>query len=279
MVDNKKIAETAKADPGTATRTSPASPAETVIVPTVSDVKNPATSAAKTDNIAEHVEATKKSVEAANASAEAVAKAQPFVKADEKLAKAPTADERLREQINRVHESAVKYNESVVGEKKASHETGVNTKPEVSRVAPLTGELRADPEDDSYITPGKTLAPLTPKPGEAPIEYELSPLVIAPLTGEIKRMDEVSYPTPGHVKNPDSLMSGADMKILTLDSKKTPFGVPEGHQTSLLRANEEMWKNDEAARHDQKARAAEIADALVSSDGLRRTRRAQKNLR
>lgn len=304
MVDNKKVAKTAEesaaadakarsdvetnkatatqpnADKGTVVRTPQSSPAETVLAPTVAEVKNPSLPTKAQDNIDAHVEATRKSVDAANKANEVVASAKPFEKSEEKYAKAPTPDERLKDSIERVGRSVQEYNKSAAEvEKAANSGSGVNTKREESRVAPLSGELRVDPEDDSYITPGKILAPVDPKPGEAPLPEPPLVIVIAPLTGEIKPMDETSYPTPGHVRNSDALVSDSVLKKFALDNKSSDFGTPMGHQVSLLRANEEMWKNDQAAVEDSKARAAMIAEALVSSDGLRRTRRAQKNLR
>lgn len=294
MPDNKKIDEAPKAGASAAPepkRNALDHPADKVKVPTVSEVKTAAAPSASKENIDSHVEAVAKSVEAANKSNVAVGKAEAGIKPEtEKAPPAPTADERLNKQVGAVAKSVEDYNKSVELEKKSTPETSDTTslgnktlKPEVSRVAPLTGELRHDPEDDSYVTPGKVVAARTPlDDGTAPPagpEPAPAPKVIAPLTGEVKPADEVSYPTPGHVKDPDAVVKAVDTKKFALDSKNTKFGVAEGQQVSLLHANHEAWDNEAAQREDTKAMAEALAQSMTSADGLRRTRRVQKNLR
>jgi hypothetical protein len=272
-------------------RTSADQPSEMVATPNVSEVKSSNNTIGTKENvelkknIAAKVEATAVSVAALNETNKAVAEAKPFVKPVVETIPPKTPDEAIAELVNATAESVAAFNKSVEGEKKSTSESGIeNTtkpKPEVSRVAPLTGELRPDSENDSYVTPGKVPQPPDPKPGQPVLEVELAPMVISPLTGEVKRADEISFPTPGHGRD-TSLSSKAlseNSKIFEIDSEKTKFGVPMGHQASLLSANEEAWNNDAAAREDQTARAAMVAEMFVSTDNLRRSKRYQKNLR
>jgi hypothetical protein len=275
-------------------------PSESVRVPTVDEVKVGAEvkSAAGTSNpnspspqdmLKKHVQDTAASVAAFNESNRRVAEAEPFVKPSGKTVSAPTAAERLAQNVEAVAKSAKAYNESVEGEKLSTpdqiaerEQAAISAQKEASRVSPLTGELRPDPENDSYVTPGKALAPKEPTRADLAPEIEKAPLVISPLTGEVKPADEISYPTPGHVNNPSIAHEALDRNrehFMLEGSGKTPFGVAPGQQVSLLAANEHAWKNDAAVRDDQKQQAEKIAAALVTSDGLRRTRRAQKNLR
>lgn len=264
-------------------------PAEKVATPTVAEVKSSnntvgTKAGAEADkNIAAKVEATADSVKAANESHEAVAKAEPFVKPEVKTVPAPTPDQAIAEKVEATAKSVAAFNKSAQEEKKSTAEITDETKikPEVSRVAPLTGELRPDPADDSFVTPGRVPLPPDPKPGEPPVEVEKPPLVISPLTGEIKPADEISFPTPGHGRDTGAAHDALDKhgKTFVIDTDKTKFGVPEGHQVSLLASNEEAWKNDAAAREDQSTRAAMLAEMFVSTDNLRRQKRYQKNLR
>lgn len=274
-------------------------PAERVATPTVAEVKagaeiKPIAGESRGDEtMKQHVDAVSKSVDSYNESTKAVEAAKPFVKPEsEKKGFAPTAEERLAQNVDAVAKSAEAYNESVNAEAKSTSENSrpgdtadkasMSKKAEVSRVAPLTGELRPDPENDSYVTPGKTLAPKSTSPNEPAPEYDPAPKVIAPLTGEVKPADETSYPTPGHVRDPSIIAKALSGKAKTFQIEgegKGKFGVAPGQQVPLLHANEELWAGDEARLNDQKTRAKDIAEALASSDGLRRTRRAQKNLR
>lgn len=257
--------------------------AEKVAVPTVAEVKSSnntvGTKAGEEadKNIAAKVEATAGSVKAANEANEKVAAAVPFVKPVVETVKAKTPDEVIAERVAATAESVEAFNASAEIQNKTSAEiaAGAKPKPEVSRVAPLTGELRADDGDDSYVTPGKVPQPPDPKPGEPPLEVEEAPLVIAPLTGEVKRADEMSYPTPGHGRDTSLAQRALEKhgKTFELDSKKTKFGVAPGHQASLLSANEEAWNNDAAARED------DISMGTAIADSLRRNKRYQKNLR
>lgn len=289
-----------QAAPAGASRTPVDQPSESVKPPTVDEVKMGAEikSVAGTakpsdpdpkDTLADHVDRVAKSAEALNASNKAVAEAEPFKKPEVKTVRAPTAEERLAQNVEAVAKSAEAYNESVAGEAASTPEdirkretAAISASKEQSRLAPLTGELRPDPEDDSYVTPGKVLAPKDPTSGDVAPEIERAPLVIAPLTGEVKPADEMSYPTPGHTRDPSMAMAVLDKhrdKFMLEGSEKTPFGVAPGQQASLLAANEEAWRNDAARLEDQKTRALDIAQAITAGDGLRRTRRAQKNLR
>lgn len=299
MPESKKPAETAASAVASKASTTPAvpppddtpksprvpadQPAETVAVPKASEVKssnNTVGTKANEElvkNVEARVEATAASVEALNASNKAVNEAQPFVKPTVETVKPKTPDQAIAERVEATAASVAAFNASVEAEKKSTSEIaeGRKIEPEVSRVAPLTGELRADSENDSYVTPGKVLQPPEPKPGQPAPEIETAPLVISPLTGEVKSADEISYPTPGMGR--DTSLSHkaleAHGKTFELESNKTKFGVAPGQQVSLLSANEEMWKNDDAARNDDVQLGAMLAD------NLRRNKRFQKNLR
>lgn len=276
--------ETPKTTTPPVARTPVDQPAETVKTPSPDDVKIGSRSTLPDDKfVDEHVKKTVDSVEAYNESVKKVEAAKPFQKPEVKTVRAPTADERLQETVERTAESVDAYNKSskATMNLKTSNEE-VSKKPEQSRVAPLTGELREDPEDDSYVTPGKVLKAPDPKPGEPAPEVERVPLVISPLTGEIKPADEISYPTPGHTRGREGVADVMDRhghKFELEGSKLTKFGVPPGHQVPLLQANEHMWENDDAIREDRAERAKVLAEAMLGTDGLRRTRRVQKNLR
>lgn len=257
--------------------------AEKVAAPTVAEVKSSnntvGTKAGEeaNKNIALKVEATADSVKKANESAAKVDAAVPFVKPVVETVKAKTPDQVIAESVEATAKSVAAFNASAEGEKRTTSEITADTKikPEVSRVAPLTGELRPDSEEDSYVTPGKVPQPPDPKPGEPALEVEEAPLVIAPLTGEVKRADEMSYPTPGMGRDTSLAQRALEKhgKTFELDSKKTKFGVAPGQQASLLSANEEAWNNDAAARED------DIAVGTMLADSLRRNKRFQKNLR
>jgi hypothetical protein len=285
----------AKSEPAVTPRVPESSPGDKVNPPTAGEVKkgfevqpdmvvNKDPNKPSPDKIIEDtVKRTADSVKEYNKSAEIEKKVEPpAAKRPEDFPKAPTREESIEQTVKRTTESVEMFNKSAEVEKNAplTAEVGEDLRPDVKRVAPLTGELRSDQEDDSYVTPGKTPAPPGPVVPQPAPELAPQPLVIAPITGEVKPADETSYPTPGKIADPDRLEKAVEIKPMHQFGKRGQFNVPEGHQVPLFEANKEMIRNKRANAEDNQQLAKALSEAAMTGlDGLRRTRRVQKNLR
>lgn len=313
MVENKKVDPSkteattaqpaAKSTTAAATETSPTPrvaadiPGDKITTPSVGEVKkgseirpevvvNKDANKPTPDKIIEDTVArTAESVKNYNESAPLAASPEIPEPKKKDTVPAPTKEEAIKTTVERTAESVDNFNKSAETEKKVEARRGTDAerdlKPDVKRVAPLTGELREDQEDDSYVTPGRVLTPPAPRAEEPPLEVEEQPMVIAPITGEVRPADEVSYPTPGRIVDEKGLAKSVEVKdIHRFGKKNSVFNVPVGRQVPLFEANKEMIRNKRANSEDYKLLAQAMAEAAMAGlDGLRRTRRTQKNLR